>query len=362
MVKYKHTHCPCNNWSYNEDLLDVDSIATAVVTPQTSDHDFKSNTTSNEVTRHVTRVASLAVDEEEMNLYRASTPRRTGGELEGKPNSRPMLATSSLMSHLISASREKGEEEEEIDLYGASPPRRTNVRLESEGDSRQASATSENKGVKKEEGEYFYGVSPPHRAGSRVKSEPSSDEASTASSTSSIRVAPQFTPSTSSADGMEDDLIDLYRDCPPRHAGATISTCTCTTTPTIPKHEIFLHNLPSKQASVTEVRAWITSWFVGRDILPEVPWKGGADIGIQPYIDCICWSGDDVHRDGSRSLESDLRGWLLGAYARHIVRDVERARELERDREWDRRWEIFVIVKDSAYPDRKLASEIMHRQ
>ncbi|KAI9648251.1 hypothetical protein NHQ30_002883 [Ciborinia camelliae] len=380
-----YDRCSCNGWSNNVDRGDDDTTITAVTTPQTSDQRLSPDTISNEVTPlHNPPATSLAMDKEG-NLHGSSPPHHFGGKLEGMPDNRQMSAISRSVSHFFSAGRE--EEKEEVDIYGSSPPRRTNVKVESDRNSRRTSATSENEEeVKKEELEDLYGASPLRRAGSQVKFEKDSYGASTNSSISSNGLTPQFTPSTSLADDngadvIEEDLIDLSRKDSPHHAGDNFRSSQSnhrtlltsfmkqnsstqmkllaaarhvhqtpspviisTTPPSIPKHEVFLHTLPPKDASVVQVRAWIASWFIGREISFEIPWKG-MDIGLKPYIDCISWSGDDLHGARLSSLEMDLRGWMLGGYARPIVRDIEKARDVERDKKWKafaRRFADFV--------------------
>ncbi|KAF7911153.1 uncharacterized protein EAF01_002661 [Botrytis porri] len=111
----------------------------------------------------------------------------------------------------------------------------------------------------------------------------------------------------------------------------------------LPPHEIFLHTLPPNHASVPQIRLWIHSWFSGRDIpihIPREPQNPNPNINtninlnLQQSINCISWSGEDIHTSSPGTLEQDLRGWMLGAYARPIVRDIERARNVERERRW----------------------------
>ncbi|KAJ8066054.1 hypothetical protein OCU04_005146 [Sclerotinia nivalis] len=339
----------------------------AVVTQHISDHIIDSTMSSEEAALHAASVTPSSANEEEVDSNGVSPTRCTDSRLEAKLDNGRMSTISKLMSHFFSGGRggdEKGEVKV-VEGFGGSSSRRTDFRSESGGDSRRILVSYENReGEIKQEIENFY------RASGQVKFDPESCEVSATSSTSN-EVTLQITPADSSADDMEGDLIDLYEDSPPRH----IDYCSISNTgnhqapkssfpkqntpaqskalsppsqahqtpppsmiftskPTIPKHEIFFHNLPPKDASVMQVRVWIASWFSGRDISFDVPWEG-VDIGIQQYIDCISWSGEDLHNSWPRSLENDLRGWMLGGYAKPIVRDIEKAMNMERDKKWE---------------------------
>ncbi|KAF7863984.1 hypothetical protein EAF04_006949 [Stromatinia cepivora] len=339
----------------------------AIVTQHTSDPIINSTTTSKEVTANATTVTSSTMNEEEVDLNGVSPPRCTGSGREAKLDYGRMSMISNLMSHFFSGGGGGGRGGEVEVGFGGGRPCRTNPQI----DSRRILASYEDREEEiKEEIEDFYGASPLRRASGQGKFDPNGYEASTASSTSN-GVTLQITPADSSADDMEGDLIDLYEDSPPHHiADNSISNMGINQTPkisflkqntpaqsralpppnqshqtpppsmiytpkpTVPKHEIFFHNLPPKDASVIQVRVWIASWFSGRDISFEVPWEG-VHIGIQQYIDCISWSGDDLHNSWPSSLENDLRGWMLGGYARPIVRDIEKAINMERDKKWE---------------------------
>ncbi|QSZ37519.1 hypothetical protein DSL72_008617 [Monilinia vaccinii-corymbosi] len=384
---------------------DDDSVSTAVVTPQTSEHSINPNTTSKEVTLD-TPPTSPAVEKEKRDLDSANPPRHyMGGEPPyATSDPRGVLAISALMGHFLSDDYDWEEVEgEKVDASrDGAWQRRTNALVQSHDHVTYVSALSEDQDGVKSEGE---GVDDPRdahavssrRAGFGVRLVSNGcDGASTTSSTSSGGLGVlQGTPSSSSVDDdddddddddgaddmhMEEDLIDLHSDsCSPslrigpdlksshhhhhrspnplpikpksskqakapaalrqethHRLSSPIPTCP---PGSIPKHEIFLHTLPAKDASVADVRSWIASWFLGRDIAFEVPRAGvDVDIGMRQYIDCISWSGDDVHRVWPASLELDLRGWMLGGYARPIVRDIERARGMERERVWRLFW------------------------
>ncbi|KAF7888210.1 uncharacterized protein EAF02_002751 [Botrytis sinoallii] len=363
-----------------------------VVIPQMSSQSINSTTKSNEVVSKTVPAIPLATINEEQDLCSPNSPRRTNDELQSKLNNGKMSSMSSLLGHFFSGAREEGKEKEDAEVVrGANPPHRTNDRLFNRGgDNHQASATSSNRREEdiKREVENTYETNLPHRAGVRVRFELDNHEISTPSSASN-ETTPQMTPTSSLVDEMEGDLIDLYDDndddgddTPLRHTGEeflsdefefephphphqnlhrapksfiisqhpptqtkapptspqthrTPSANIISTSPrAITKHEIFLHTLPSKHASVPQIRTWIASWFSGRDIAFAVPWED-ENIGLQRYIECISWSGHDIHHGSCGSLENDMRGWMLGGYATPIVRDIEKARNMERERKWE---------------------------
>ncbi|KAF5871829.1 uncharacterized protein Bfra_008854 [Botrytis fragariae] len=359
-----------------------------VVIPQMSSQSINPTTKSKEVASKTTSVTSLAAIDEQEDLCSPSPPRRTDGELQSKLNNCTMSSMSSLLGHFFSGAREEIKETEDAEVvHGANPPHRTNDQLlNCGGDNHQSSATSSERREEeiKREIDHAYGTNLPRQAGVQVRFELDNHEASTPSFASN-RTTPQLTPTSSIVDEVEGNLIDLYNDndhdTPLRHTGEEFlsdefefephphphpqphpapksftieqhphtqtkspttsqqnhrapANITSTSPRAIPKHEIFLHTLPSRHASVPQIRIWIASWFSGRDIAFAVPWEG-EDIGLQRYIDCVSWSGDEIHNGGYGSLENDLRGWMLGGYARPIVRDIERARNMERERKWE---------------------------
>ncbi|TEY85223.1 hypothetical protein BOTCAL_0015g00100 [Botryotinia calthae] len=372
-----------------------------VVIPQTSSQSINSIIKSNKMISQTTPETSLATVDEGKDLCSPSSLRHTDGELQTKLDNSRISSVSNLMGHFFSGAREEEKEREVAEVvYGASPPHRTNNQLECDGDNRQATATSGNRRgeeIKREEVHNTYGTSFPHRADVQVRFEQDNFETSTTSSASNESTS-EMTPTSSSVDEMEGNLIDLYDDGPLRHTGeeflsdefeprqapqsfvvernpytqtktATISprihhapksfvvernpytqmktaaaspqihhapstNVIFTSTRIIPTHEIFLHTLPAKTASVPHVRTWIASWFSGRDISFAGPWED-EEISLQQYINCISWSGHDIHTSSYDSLEKDMRGWMLGHYARPIVRDIERARNMERERRWE---------------------------
>ncbi|TGO78431.1 hypothetical protein BELL_0067g00280 [Botrytis elliptica] len=367
-----------------------------VVIPQMSSQSINSTTKSNEVVSKTTPVTSLSTIDKEQDLYSPSSPRRTDDELQSKLNNGKMASMSSLLGHFFSGAREEEKEKEDAQVIrGANPLHRTNDQLfHCGGDNHQAPANSSNRREEdiKREVENRYETNLPHRADVRVRFELDNHEISTPSSASN-ETTPQMTPTSSLVDEMEGDLIDLYDnhdndddgdDTPLRHTGEEFlsdefefephphphphpnlhrapksfiisqqphtqtkapptspqthrtpsANMTSTSPRAIPKHEIFLHTLPSKHASVLQIRTWIASWFSGRDIAFAVPWED-EKIGLQRYIECISWSGHDVHHGSCGSLENDMRGWMLGGYATPIVRDIETARNMERERKWE---------------------------
>ncbi|TGO30686.1 hypothetical protein BPAE_0004g01450 [Botrytis paeoniae] len=358
-----------------------------VVIPQMSSQSINSTTKSNGDASKIVPAIPRATIDEEQDLCSPSSPRRTDGELQSKLDNGKMSSMSSLLGHFFSAAREEEKEKEDAEVvYGANPPHRTNNQLLNySGDNRQASATSSNRREEdiKREIENAYETNHPRRADVQVRFELDNHEASTTSPVSN-ETTPQLTPTSSTIDEMEGNLINLYDDnddTPLRHTSEEFlsdefefephphphplpypapksfiieqhphtqtkvpatsqqnhrapANIIFTSPNMIPKHEIFLHTLPSKHASIPQIRIWIASWFSGRDIAFAVPWEG-EDIGLQRYIDCISWSGDDIHNGSYGSLENDMRGWVLGGYARPIVRDIEKARNMERERKWE---------------------------
>ncbi|TGO65519.1 hypothetical protein BCON_0002g01040 [Botryotinia convoluta] len=347
-----------------------------VVIPQMSSQSINSTTKSNEVVSKAVPAIPLATIDEGEDLCSSSLSRRTDDELQTKFDNGKMSSISSLLGHFFSGAREEEKEKEDAEVvYGASPPHRTNDQFNCDGDNHQASATSSGRRGEeiKREFENAYSTNLPRRADVRVRFELDNHEASTTSPASN-ETTPQLTPTSLIVGEMEGNLIDLYDDddTPLRHTGeeflsdefephpapksfiieqnphtqtkgpatsqqnhrAHPANVIFTSPRVIPKHEVFLHTLPSKHASVPQIRIWIASWFSGRDIAFVVPWEG-EDIGLQRYIDCISWSGDDIHNGSYGSLEIDMRGWMLGGYARPIVRDIEKARNMERERKWE---------------------------
>ncbi|THV54608.1 hypothetical protein BGAL_0023g00170 [Botrytis galanthina] len=357
-----------------------------VVIPQMSSQNINSTTKSNEVVSKITPVTSLATIDEDRNLCSSNRPRRTNDELQSKLDHGKMSSISSLLGHFFSGAREEEREKEDAEVVrGSCPPHRTNdqLSLNCGGDNHQAAATSRGRREEeiKREVENAHGTTLPRRADVRVRFELDNHETSIIDS-ASIESTPQITPTSSIGDGMEGNLIDLYDDdddvvddddTPLHHTGEeflsdefephpapkpfitsqhphTQTKKAATTTPPnhaahpaniispsphgIRKHEIFLHTLPPQHASVPQIRMWIASWFSGREIAFAVPWED-EDVSLQRYIDGISWSGDDIHHGSGGSLENDMRGWMLGGYARPIVRDIEKARNMERERKWE---------------------------
>ncbi|KAG4035112.1 hypothetical protein MFRU_002g04590 [Monilinia fructicola] len=357
---------------------DDNLVATAVVIPQTSDHSINPNKTSNQVTFD-TPVTSLIVDKEEIDLHGSNPPYPTGGELDAKPDDTRMLATSDLTRHYFSEGRR---EQKGVDLCGGLTPPCANVQ------SRETSAAREDREeVKSEEVDDSHHAIPLRPMGSVANGEQESYGASTSSTTSPHASGMHFAPALSSANDdkandMKEALIHLLinslppprihhtfatppqrnnptpsprlapQQSPPSHPPARSTPhhaprpppLTSPPPPNTPKHEIFLHTLPPRTASVPHVRAWIASWFLGRDLalaLAPPRHRHGRDIDIdididpamQQYVACISWSGHDVHDARTRSLERDLRGWMLDGYARAIARDIARAVEMARARE-----------------------------
>ncbi|RAL61771.1 hypothetical protein DID88_002834 [Monilinia fructigena] len=314
-------------------------VATAVVILQTSDHSINPKT-SNEVTLD-TPVTSLIVDKEEIYLHDANPPYHTGGELDAKPDNTRMLVAPDLMRHYFPGGRK---EEKEVDLCNDSTPHCTSC------PSRETSAVSEDKEeVKSKKVDDLYHAIPLRQVDSEAKPEQDSYGASIASSISSNGSAMHFTPATSSADddepnNIEESLIGLPIDnlplrinrnfpsiqrntrTPPSHLIKPQSS-TMRTYPRLlvkltalqPSHAHLPPAPPNTKSSSTisppkrfrvpvpEVRLWIASWFLGRNISFGIPWHG-TDPRMRQYIECISWSGDDVHGAWSRSLELDLRG------------------------------------------------------
>ncbi|APA09463.1 hypothetical protein sscle_05g042330 [Sclerotinia sclerotiorum 1980 UF-70] len=297
---------------------------TAVIAQHVSDHILNSTMNSDEAALHAS-VTSLDVNNEEVDLNGVSHTCFPDSRLEAKLDMSRLSTISKLMSHFLSAGR-GGDIKGEGDVkegFGVGSVRRTDLRSESARDGRRVLVSCEDsEDVIKQEVEDFY------RASSQMKFDPKSCGVSVTSSISND-VNLQITSASSSVGDMEGDLIDLYEDSPSRHIDycsisnmgnhrARKSSFLKQNTPAqlralpppsqthqnpppsmiftsklpIPKHEIFLHNLPPKDASVKQVRAWITSWFSGRDISFDVPWEG-ANINIQQYIECISWSGED---------------------------------------------------------------------
>ncbi|KAF7960781.1 hypothetical protein EAE96_000454 [Botrytis aclada] len=351
-----------------------------VVIPQMSSQSINSTTEPNKVASKTTPVTFPAMINEEKDLCSSDPPRRTAGELQTKLDHGKMSSVSSLPGHFLSGAREEEMEMEDagvVCVCGASLPHRTSVQLEFGGDNSlvSASATFGNQREEeiKKEVENVYGTQHPHRADLPVRFELDNHEASPASN----ETTPQLTPSPSTIDETEENLIDLYDDerplrhpsqdktflsddfepePEPHHAPKSFTSIKHTpytktkklaapsppqthpaypTTHTIPPHENFFHTLPSRAASIPQIRTWIASWFSGRDIsfAVPVPWED-EDTNLQRYLAGISWSGDDIHNGSSESLERDLRGWMLGGYARPIVRDIARARNMERERRW----------------------------
>ncbi|TGO67470.1 hypothetical protein BOTNAR_0041g00070 [Botryotinia narcissicola] len=363
-----------------------------VVIPQMLGQSINSTTKSKEVVSKTTPVTSLATIDEDQDLCSSNRPRRTDDELQSKLDNGKMSSISSLLGHFFSGAQEEEEQKEGTEVVrGSCPPHRTNDHLfNCDRDNRQASTISRDRReeeIKREVGN-AYATNLPRRSDVRVRFELDNHEISTTEPVSN-ETTPQMTPTSSIGDEMEGNLIDLYDDndddddTPLRHTGeeflsdefepyphpphphpylhshpapktiisqhprtqiktpatsqpnhpAHPTNITLTSPHIIPQHEIFLHTLPPLHASVPQIRIWIASWFSGREVAICVPWEDEG-VGLQRYIDCISWSGDDIHHGSCGSLESDMRGWMLGAYARPIVRDVERARNMERERKW----------------------------
>ncbi|TGO11128.1 hypothetical protein BTUL_0117g00450 [Botrytis tulipae] len=366
-----------------------------VVIPQMSSQSINSITKSKEVVSRITPVTSLATIDEDQDLCSSNRPRRTDDELQSKLDHGKMSSISSLLGHFFSGAREEEKEKEDAEVIrGGCPPHRTNDHLfNCGGDHRQTSAIFRDRREEeiKREVENTYATNFPRRSDVQVRFELDNHEISTTEPVSN-ETTPQMTPTSSIVDGMEGNLIDLYDDddddddddTPLRHTGeeflsdefephpyphphphpnahpapkpfiisqhphtrtkaavtpqpnhpAHPTNITFTSPHGIPQHEIFLHTLPPPHASVPQIRIWIASWFSGREIAFSVPWEDEG-VGLQRYIDGISWSGDDIHHGSCGSLENDMRGWMLGAYARPIVRDIEKARNMERERKWE---------------------------
>ncbi|TGO37766.1 hypothetical protein BHYA_0089g00050 [Botrytis hyacinthi] len=351
-----------------------------VVIPQMSSQSINSTTKSKEVVSKTIPAIFLDTFDKEGDLCSSNRPRCTDDALQSKLDNGKMSSISSLLGHFFSGAREEEKEKEDAEVVrGTSRPHLTNDQLlNCGGDNHQASATSRDRREEeiKREVENTYGTNLPRRSDVQVRFELDNHKTSTIEPVS-IETTPQMTPTSSIGDDMEGNLIDLYDDdddTPLRHTGEEFlsdefephphpapkpfiisqNPHTQTKTPAtsqpnhrahptniiftsphvIPKHEIFLHTLPPHHASVPQIRIWIASWFSGREIAFVVPWED-EDVILQRYIDCISWSGDDIHHGSCGSLENDMRGWMLGAYARPIARDIERARNMERERKWE---------------------------
>lgn len=271
-----------------------------------------------------------------------------------------------------------GEEEttdDEIDfgLHDLNIPDIIKINSKPDAANRRRLVTTEDMEIFEREKEYdLYHDSLLRRASnSHVRFE---QDSSTTSSTSSSGRTQLITPSISSADDMEEDPEDPHDDSPPMHTDNDFNYMPTfdpdqppshdqktyyeqkrpspphrqaqklppslppqpippVFRPLIPKHELFLCTMPSSRATVPEVRSWISHWFLGRDIDTEFqhPWNART-VCIQDFVDCISWSGDEIHQMEIGALEHDLQGWMLRGWAKPIVRDIEKARKLIRDR------------------------------
>lgn len=365
------------------------------VARQTSDHNINSNKTPNKVTQPATPITSLPMDVKEVDLYGASPPRRMKLQPELVKESRQISATSQDVEEETEERQQaRATLLQSLDIdrefFNGLP---TDIQEEL---TQQAVRERRRLERRDPEIENFDNPFTPHRASVHAKFEPNGHGPSTISSSSSgatpqftpsasvesfegnlIDLNADFYPSHSNNNtlfnegffpSIANDNTLFNGELFPSHVNDNTSfnlhNHRTSTSPlinpnlsihrkvavpsrqvhqsqsstglhkskiTIPKHELFLHNLPSKDASVVQVRAWISSWFAGRDIPFEVLWKG-TDIGLQDYIDCISWSGDDLHNTGVSGLENDLRGWMLGGYAKPIVRDIGKALNMESDK------------------------------
>jgi hypothetical protein len=112
---------------------------------------------------------------------------------------------------------------------------------------------------------------------------------------------------------------------------------------------VFHDQIPPCDATVTEVRRWIKSWFVGR---------GKSSTAITKSINRLRWDGKCLWKHGNRQMQKDLEAvGISKAYSKALARDITVARNQFDG--WRRVSTIVSFSRDSSFvtaPNIDLAS------